>query len=585
MLTTLFFSQGVPMLLAGDELYRTQNGQQQRVLPGQRDQLGRLGRAQGRRLAAAVRARTRGLAPRASGVAPRHLPQGRAAGQPLARHLVVASRGPRDRGPGMERPGTARSRRRIRRHRVGTRPACCCSIPRKRECEFRLPRDQSQVAGKWCSTPRIPSGMLSGSRLPAGPVKVGALPDSGAATCPSDRRLTPLIERLARARGIGDAYHSYKGELKQFSLATKAAILRAMHCRLDDAAALEAQIRESEAAHPSGLFGDVVVLRERCARRACEHARDRTERLVAMAVVLEDGGGAQRRSARLGSAGARLASAGRSMVRAARSALPGDLPLGYHRLEVELEFARNGRLRADRRAGRKCYEPAESKWRRSSGASPCSSTRCARRTTGASAISPTCAELCGSRPASGAGFVGISPVHALFSVGPRLYSPYSASSRHALNVMFIDVAAVLEVQGSRRAQALMADAGFRARLAKARAATHVDYPAVASAQARRCCEAAFEPFAREHLARATRRAPPHAASSCANAASRCGCTRCSTRSIRHLGGITARARVGTTGRRNTRTPSARPCAVRASMPMTSTSTATCNGSPPSNWVR
>ena len=50
----------------------------------------------------------------------------------------------------------------------------------------------------------------------------------------------PLIERLARARGIGDAYHSYKGELKHFSLATKAAILRAMHCRLDDAAALEA---------------------------------------------------------------------------------------------------------------------------------------------------------------------------------------------------------------------------------------------------------------------------------------------------------------------------------------------------------
>ena len=53
----------------------------------------------------------------------------------------------------------------------------------------------------------------------------------------SSDELTPLIERLARARGIGDAYHSYKGELKQFSLTTKAAILRAMHCRLDDAAA------------------------------------------------------------------------------------------------------------------------------------------------------------------------------------------------------------------------------------------------------------------------------------------------------------------------------------------------------------
>ena len=72
--------------------------------------------------------------------------------------------------------------------------------------------------------------------------------------------LAPLIERLARARGIGDAYHSYKGELKHFSLRTKTAILRAMHCKVDDAFALEAEIRESEAAHPLGLLGDVVEI-------------------------------------------------------------------------------------------------------------------------------------------------------------------------------------------------------------------------------------------------------------------------------------------------------------------------------------
>ncbi len=70
------------------------------------------------------------------------------------------------------------------------------------------------------------------------------------------------------------------------------------------------------------------------------------------------------------------------------------------------------------------------------------------------------AELLRLAAASGAGFVGISPVHALFPSDPTLYSPYSASSRHALNVMFIDVGAVLEVQGSRRAQAIMADPGF-----------------------------------------------------------------------------------------------------------------------------
>ncbi len=42
-LATLLLSQGVPMLLGGDEIGRTQRRQQQRLLPGQRDLLVRLG--------------------------------------------------------------------------------------------------------------------------------------------------------------------------------------------------------------------------------------------------------------------------------------------------------------------------------------------------------------------------------------------------------------------------------------------------------------------------------------------------------------------------------------------------------------
>jgi 4-alpha-glucanotransferase len=71
--------------------------------------------------------------------------------------------------------------------------------------------------------------------------------------------------------------------------------------------------------------------------------------------------------------------------------------------------------------------------------------------------------------------------------------------------MFIDVNSVLEVQGSRRAQAIMADPGFRARLSKVRAATHVDYPAVASLKMS-VLQAAFDRFRDEHLARHTARA-------------------------------------------------------------------------------
>ena len=106
----------------------------------------------------------------------------------------------------------------------------------------------------------------------------------------ADDALTPLIQRLARARGIGDAYHSYRGELAQFSLATKAGILRAMRCRLDDAAGLAEEIRESEAAHPAGLLGEVVVLRNGArAARLNTPAIDQNA-MLRWTVKLEDGG-------------------------------------------------------------------------------------------------------------------------------------------------------------------------------------------------------------------------------------------------------------------------------------------------------
>ncbi len=57
-LATLFLSQGIPMLLGGDEIGRTQGGQQQRLLPGQRDLLVRLGEP-GRRPARVHRAADR----------------------------------------------------------------------------------------------------------------------------------------------------------------------------------------------------------------------------------------------------------------------------------------------------------------------------------------------------------------------------------------------------------------------------------------------------------------------------------------------------------------------------------------------
>src|ERR1700724_2899199 len=59
---------------------------------------------------------------------------------------------------------------------------------------------------------------------------------------------TTVIERLARLRGIGDAYHDYRGELRHFSLDTKKALLRAMGCKVDDPAALALELSQLEVA-------------------------------------------------------------------------------------------------------------------------------------------------------------------------------------------------------------------------------------------------------------------------------------------------------------------------------------------------
>ena len=55
-----------------------------------------------------------------------------------------------------------------------------------------------------------------------------------------------LIDRLARLRGIGDAYHDYRGELRYFTRETKASILRAMGSAVDDPAALAAELSRLE---------------------------------------------------------------------------------------------------------------------------------------------------------------------------------------------------------------------------------------------------------------------------------------------------------------------------------------------------
>ncbi|MDB5941526.1 MAG: maltooligosyl trehalose synthase [Ramlibacter sp.] len=82
----------------------------------------------------------------------------------------------------------------------------------------------------------------------------------------------------------------------------------------------------------------------------------------------------------------------------------------------------------------------------------------------------------------GASFVGLSPLHALFPHRPEVASPYSPSSRAAMNPIYIDIQSLPELASCREAAALVNSEGFQQRLRELRAAEMVDYPGVLAAK-------------------------------------------------------------------------------------------------------
>ena len=76
----------------------------------------------------------------------------------------------------------------------------------------------------------------------------------------------------------------------------------------------------------------------------------------------------------------------------------------------------------------------------------------------------------------GAGVIGVNPLHAAY------VSPYSPSSRHALNTVYLDIESIPEFGRCREAQQLTQSRAFLARLLQIRKAELVDYDGVRAAK-------------------------------------------------------------------------------------------------------
>jgi 4-alpha-glucanotransferase len=312
-----------------------------------------------------------------------------------------------------------------------------------------------------------------------------------------------LIEQLARVRGIGDAYHDFRGELRHFSLDTKRALLSAMHVAVDDMSAVQAAIREGELARWSRLVPAVITVRLPGPSLQFVAPAEADWITLQYSIALESGG-EKTGEGRIGSQREleRGSHDGVSVVRR-EIGLPPELPPGYHRITVRV---------GDREpvtaslicAPATCYRPpALESGGRLWGIVAQLYTLRSTNNWGIGDFGDLM-ELIRLAAARGAGFVGLNPLHALFPSDPASASPYSASSRLALNVLYIAPGLVPDFAECESAQRLVRSEAFRQRLAAARATAHVDYVAAAALKFD-ALNLMFEYFRAQHLARGTGR--------------------------------------------------------------------------------
>ncbi len=316
--------------------------------------------------------------------------------------------------------------------------------------------------------------------------------------------LDSLLDSLARSRGIGDAYYDYRGELKPFSARTKTAILAAMGCNVTDAAAIQHEIDEADAARWRALLPPIAVLRPGRTGVVLAVADSLLEQTLTWIATAADG--KQRRgSARVGELQEfeRRELDGRGVTRRLLS-LPEDLARGYHTLEVALPAGPRGDCTLIVAPSR-CFEPkalaaGEKLW----GVAVQLYTLRSRDNWGIGDFADLefVVRHCALH---GGAFVGLNPLHALFPANPRHFSPYSPSSRHLLNVLYVSLPRLPEFAECAEALRRAAEPAFLTGLERLRATDEVDYPGVAAMKLP-LLRLVYDHFVREHLARGTARA-------------------------------------------------------------------------------
>jgi 4-alpha-glucanotransferase len=315
---------------------------------------------------------------------------------------------------------------------------------------------------------------------------------------------TALIEKLAKLRGIGDAYHNYRGELKFFSLQTKAGILGAMGCSVDDERELAAELERAEVLHWRKFLPSVATSRGARIGFDINVTAREFGAAIMWRVNAENGMVLEGVTSTADCAEVWRGEVAGSWITRRRFELNVDLPQGYHEFEARISGGASERCLLIV-SPPICFEPgAIGAGARLWGVAVQLYTLRSRENWGIGDFRDL-QLLIRWLAANGAGFIGLNPLHALAPADPARSSPYSASSRHFLNVLYIAVQDVPEFNDCAAARNRVADPGFMARLQDLRAQNLVDYRGVAELKFE-ILALLYQEFRGRHLAKGSERA-------------------------------------------------------------------------------
>lgn len=264
------------------------------------------------------------------------------------------------------------------------------------------------------------------------------------------------IRRLAALVGIADRYQDQEGRTVETALEAQRAVLGGLGLSTETEVATDESLARVEA-QKNGLIP--LLLPTRAGHSSLVSLRGITSNSAVWRIQEESGATRE----------------GRSTVSAGAAIELPALPTGYHHLHVEAG-GRSGQSTIIAAPSR-CWEPPDMReGSRLWGTTAQIYSLRSGRNLGIGDYSDV-SDLAASTAEMGASFLGLSPVHALFSADRSKISPYSPSSRLFLETIFIDPTAVTGFAES-RAASLLEDPSSIERLSSLRDAPLVDHAAV-----------------------------------------------------------------------------------------------------------